>query len=147
LSSLISKIRAKIRLDFKGVEKPGRLLFGGQSAEKTAEELREKQVAIFRNVPIQGITIEDIDMSMEIYTVYDDIDNIELAFAPVILSVTATAPEDLIGFIVRDDFRKIEILEPDNLQFTKNEMERFLFKVSEEIRLNREQLRRKYSHR
>lgn len=139
-------IRAKIRLDFKGVQKPGRLFWGGQNAEKIAEELREKQVAVFRNIPIQGVTIEEVDMSMEIYTVYDDVEHSDTAFAPVILSVSASSPEDLIRFIIRDDFRKIEILEPSEVHFLQNELERLFFKMSEEIKFNREMLKRKCNY-
>lgn len=139
------RVRAKIRLDFKGIGKPGKLFFGGKNTERAAEEVRDQQVAMFRNVPIQGILIEDIDMSTEVYTVYDDITHIEVAYAPVILMVSADTLQEILRFIARDDFRKVEILEPANIQLSKYEIERLLFRVSEEMKGYREYLERKLS--
>lgn len=141
------KVRAEIRLDFKGISKPGRLFFGGKNTEKVAEEVREQQVAILRNVPIQGIQIEDIDMSIEVYTVYDDINRNEVAYAPVKLLVVADTLQEVLRFIARDDFQKIEILEPDNIALSKYEIERLLFRVSEEIKTHRIYLERKYNYK
>ncbi len=140
-------VRAKIRLDFKGVGKPGKLFFGGKNTEKAAEEVREQQVAMFRNVPIQGIAIEDIDMSIEVYTVYDDINHSDVAYAPVVLTVSADTLQDVLRFIAREDFRKIEILEPQTIQLSKYGIERLLFKISEELKSYREHLERKYNAR
>ncbi|WP_031515227.1 hypothetical protein [Desulfofalx alkaliphila] len=142
-----TKVQAKIRLDFKGIGKPGRLFFGGKNTEKAAEEIRDQQVAMFRNVPIQGIQIEDIDMSTEVYTVYDDINHTEVAYAPVELLVTADTLQDILRFIARDDFRKVEILEPSSMQLSKYEIERLLFRVSQEMRNYRDYLERKYNNR
>ncbi|MBO8138518.1 MAG: hypothetical protein H0Z40_10360 [Desulfotomaculum sp.] len=142
-----AKVRAKIRLDFKGIGKPGRLFFGGKNTEKAAEEVRDQQVAMFRNVPMQGIHIEDIDMSTEVYTIYDDINNIEVAYAPVELLITADTLQDLLPFIVREDFRKVQIMEPASIQLSGYEIERLLFRFSEEINEYREYLNRKYNGR
>ncbi|WP_242868728.1 hypothetical protein [Desulfotomaculum copahuensis] len=139
------EIRAKVRLDFKGVGKSGRFLFGGKAVEKVAEEAREHQVAMLRNVPIQGIQINDLDLSMDIYTIHDDIENHDVAFAPVIMDVSADTLEDLVRFIARDDFRKVEIISPAALNFYKTEMERLLFSVSREFKQMRENLERKYN--
>ncbi|MBM7854667.1 hypothetical protein JOC37_001045 [Desulfohalotomaculum tongense] len=138
-------VRAKIRLDFKGIGKPGRLFFGGRNTEKAAEEVRDQQVAMFRNVPIQGISIEDIDMSIEVYTVYDDINHTEIAYAPVEIMVAADTLQDLLRFVVREDFRKVEILEPAQVQLSNYEIERLLFRFSEEMKDYREYLERKYN--
>ncbi|NMA52867.1 MAG: hypothetical protein GX949_07685, partial [Peptococcaceae bacterium] len=89
----------KVRLDFKSNGKPGRLLFGGKTSEKTAEELREQQMAIFRNVPIQGIQIMDIDISTDIYTMYDELENTDAAYAPMVLTVKADNLECIVRFI------------------------------------------------
>mgnify|MGYP005869874501 CR=1 FL=1 len=117
--------------------------YGGKSSEKAAEEAREQQVAVFRNVPIQGIRIEDIDLNAEVYNVRDDSSNTEVAYAPVILHLTADSLEDLLRFVVREDFRKVEILDPPNLLLTRYDVERLLFRVHEELRNYKTWLERK----
>lgn len=145
--NLYGKVLARIRLDFKGVGKPGKLFFGGKNTEKVAEEVRDQQVAMFRNVPIQGISIEDIDMSTEVYTVFDDINHTEVAYAPVVLIISADTLQDVLRFIARDEFRKIEILEPTNVQLSKYDIERLFFRMSEEMKSYRNYLERKYNSR
>lgn len=140
-------LRVRVRMDFKGVGKPGRFLFGGKPSDKAAEDLREQQVAVFRNVPIQGLQVEEIDMSAEVYTVQDEVTGNENAYAPVVLQLRAETLEDVVRFIARDDFRKIEILEPANLALSKYDVERLLFRVTEEMRTYRSLLERRYNHR
>ncbi len=144
---LNSAIRAKVRFDYKGTQKPGKFFFGGKSTEEVAEEMREQQVGMLRNVPIQGITIDEVDMSGDVYTVFDEILNAQVAYAPVILSITSDSLEDIIKLIARSEFRKIEILEPDNMVLTKTDIERALFRISEEFRGYRLFLERKFSAR
>jgi len=141
------EIKVKIRLDFKGQARPGRFLFGGKPVDRVAEEAREQQVALFRNVPMQGLHIDDIDMSIEVYTVWDDVTNSEIAYAPVILTITAENVEDLLRFIVREDFRKIEVIEPGHMVLSRNNMERLLFKMHEEMKDYINHLERKYNLR
>lgn len=140
-------IRVKIRLDFKGTGKQSKFFFGGKSIEKLAEETRDHNVSMFRNIPIQGIKIIDIDMGTDVYTVYDDINNTESAFAPVILDVSADSVEDLLKLIARDDFRKIEVTSPATINLNKFDVERLIFKVSEEFKGYRQYLERKYNLR
>lgn len=141
---IYGRILAKIRLDFKGINKPGKLFFGGRNTEKVAEEAREQSVAMFRNIPMQGVTIEDIDMSIDVYTVYDDINNTDVAYAPVLLVISADTLQDVLRFVVRDEFRKIEILEPPGIQLTKQDIERLFFRMSEEMNNYRDYMERKY---
>ena len=140
-------LRVKVRMDFKGVGKPGRFLFGGKPSDKAAEDLREQQVAVFRNVPIQGIQVEDIDMSTEVYMVHDEVTDSEVAYAPVILLLRAETLEDVVRFIARDDFRKIEIIDPPNMSLTRYDVERLLFRVAEEMRVYRSLLERRINNR
>lgn len=140
-------LRVRVRMDFRGNGKPGRFLFGGKPSDKAAEELREQQVAVFRNVPIQGIQVDDIDMSAEVYTVQDEVTGHEVAYAPVNLQLRAETLEDVVKFIARDDFRKIEIIDPPNLSLTKYDVERLLFRVAEEMRIYRSLLERRYNSR
>jgi hypothetical protein len=138
-------ILIKIRLDFRGNGKPGRFLFGGKPTDKAAEEAREQQIAIFRNVPLQGMQIIDIDVSADVYSVYDDLNNTDTAYAPLVLTIKADALENVIRFITRDDFRKIEILDPAHLTLNHSEIERLLYKIHEEMRESRHKLEKKYN--
>lgn len=140
-------IRAKIRIDFKGSAKPGKFFFGGKSVEKIAEEAREQNVAVLRNIPIQGITILDIDIGTEVYTFYDEMTNTESAFAPVVLDVAADSVEDLLKLVAREDFRKIDIISPQVINMERFETEKLLFKVAEEIKNYRSLLERKFNLR
>ncbi len=138
-------LRIKIRLDYRGEPKPAKFFFGAKEPEQVAEEIREQKVALWRNVPIQGIQIEDIDISGEIYIVYDESFGSEVAFAPVQLVVTAEKIEDILRFVMREEFRKIEIIEPENLVLNRNEIERLLFKMHEELRFYRNVLEKRLS--
>lgn len=138
-------IRAKIRLDFKGTAKPGKLFFRGKSVEKVAEEIREQSVSAFRNIPLQGINILDIDIGTEVYTVYDDVTNMDTAYAPIILDVVADSVEDLVKLVARDDFRKIEVLSPGTITLNRVDVERALFRMAEELKQYRAHLERKYN--
>lgn len=115
--------------------------------EKIAEEAREQNVAVLRNIPIQGITILDIDIGTEVYTFYDEMTNTESAFAPVILDVAADSVEDLLKLVAREDFRKIDIISPQVINMERFETEKLLFRVAEEIKNYRSLLERKYNLR
>jgi len=138
-------ILAKVRLDFKGDGKPGRLLFGGKPSDKAAEEAREQQVAIFKNIPLHGVQIMDIDLSTEVYTVSDDLTGTTTAYAPLVLTIQADSLDSIIRFITREDFRKVEILDPAFVTLNHYEIERLLFKVYEETKGYRSRLERKYN--
>jgi len=140
-------ILAKVRLDFQGDSKPGRLLFGGKPSDKAAEEAREQQVAIFKNVPLHGVEIMDIDLSTEVYTVSDELTGTTTAYAPLILTIQADSLENIIRFIAREDFRKVEILDPAYVTLSHYEIERLLFKVYEETKEYRTRLEKKYNLR
>lgn len=141
------KLRLRVRLDYKGINRPGRFFFGGKTTDEVAEEIREQQVGLMRNIPMQGVTIEEVDMSADVYTVFDEMLNAQVAYAPVIFTLQADGLEDLLRFIVREEFRKIEIVEPDNLILVKADIEKLLFKLSEEVKNYRLVMERKYSNR
>jgi hypothetical protein len=137
-------LQVKLRLDYKG-EAQSRFFFGGKTSERAAEEIREQRVALLRNVPFQGITINDLDATLETYTVHDEVTGEEIAYAPVNLELMADSIEDILRFVVRDEFRKVEVLEPEEIILTKQDLERLLFKVNEEMRAYRSSLEKKYS--
>ena len=126
--TVIPKIRAKIRFDYKGKSRPARFFFGGKNSEEVADELREQQAALWRNVPLQGIMIEKIDLG-EIYFVYDEEADDEVAFAPLELEVVADSLGVLFRFAVREEFRRLRIIEPPDLTLSLQEMEQIFFEV------------------
>lgn len=130
---LTEHIRVRIRLDFKGEGKSGRFLFGGKSREEMAEQVREEQVALFRNVPLQGIFIEDIDLSLDLYFVKesDGRKNREVAYAPILLTLRLENLDDLLPFILKPEFRKIEVLSPENLSLHRLDAERLFFRMNQ----------------
>jgi hypothetical protein len=137
-------VRARVRFDFKGVSRRGRFLLGSKPTDRVAEESREQHVALFRNVPVQGIRIEDIDMGGQIYTVFDESSGAEVAFAPVEITLSSDNLEDIIRFVSREEFRRIEVLSPPSLLMSRIDIERLIFKVHEEMKHVREWIERKY---
>ncbi|MEL1136457.1 hypothetical protein AAC978_14890 [Desulfitobacterium sp. THU1] len=132
---LTEHIRVRIRLDFRGEGKSGRFIFGGKSREEIAEQVREQEVALLRNVPLQGIFLEDIDLSLDLYIVNesDGRRKREVAYAPVILTLRIENLDDLLPLVVKQEFRKIEFLSPENLQIHRLDVERLFFRVSQHI--------------
>ncbi|MGI6097407.1 MAG: hypothetical protein ACOYBM_04745 [Dethiobacteria bacterium] len=124
------KIRFKIRYDYKGRPKPARFFFGGRDTEEMAEELREKNVALWRNVPVQGAQIEKVDL-MEIYTIFEEEEEEEIAYAPLELQVAVDSLDDIVRFVARSEFRRLEVVEPENITLSKKEVERLLYKINE----------------
>ncbi|MGE5397114.1 MAG: hypothetical protein ACM3MK_06200 [Chitinophagales bacterium] len=129
-----NSIRLRVRFDYKGTIKRGKITFRSRNVEQIAEHVREHKVALLRNVPMQGISIEDIDMSPDVYTVYDDFSGNSVGFAPAIITLEVDSIEDAIQFVMKEEFRKVEILEPDSLTFDRLDIERFLFKANEELK-------------
>ncbi|MZP28164.1 hypothetical protein GTO91_00300 [Heliobacterium undosum] len=140
-------LRARVRLDFHTPIRKNRLFFGTPDVDKEAEAIREQQVALLRNVPIQGITVEDIDMAIDIYILLDEDTGREIAFAPVIVTIGADTLEDLLRFTLRDEFRKIEMLEPEQVFLHRFELERFVYRINEDQRQFRQALERRLTAR
>lgn len=129
---ILTEIKIKLRFDYPGQAKSGKL-FGSKNVEQIAEETRQHKVSMMRNVPIQGIRIEDIDMSQDIYSLVDDITGKKIAYAPVVITFFADSIEDAIKFVVKEEFRTVEIIEPEELQLSKGDMEKLLFRISLEL--------------
>lgn len=129
----MGKLRLRVRFDYVGNGKTKKALFGGKSLEQSAEHLRQHKVSLLRNVPIQGITIEDIDMSQEIYSVYDEIYGREIAYAPVIITFGADTIEHVLRFTAKEELRLVQVLDPEEITLSSLEMERLLITVNEEL--------------
>ncbi|NPV90335.1 MAG: hypothetical protein HPY50_06155 [Firmicutes bacterium] len=136
-------LKLKVRFDYRGVTKPKGIFFSSKNIESAAEEAREHKAALLRNVPFQGIQIEDIETSTHPYTVVEGNNTTPVAYAPVIVTITAEAIEDVVRFIMRDEFRKVEVVEPDTMELSKQDIERFLFRANEELRGIRSQMERR----
>lgn len=138
----MKKIRMKVRFDYQGKTRQGKL-FGGKSGEQVAEELRQHKVSLIRNVPIQGIYIEEIDMSQEVYTVLDEVTGKMTAFAPVAITFSADSLEDAVKFTMKEEFRTVEVLEPEELSMSRLDVERLLLRICDEMIVYRSYLQRK----
>lgn len=125
-------LSARLRLDYPSTGK-NKSLFGGKSPEQMAEETRQHKVSLLRNVPVQGIYIEDIDISQEIYCVADDISGKRLAYAPVLITFSSDSIEDAIKFCMQEEFRTVEVLAPDTIELDRYDLERLLFTVGQEL--------------
>lgn len=138
-----TSLKVRIRLDFRNETR--NRIFGGKNITKSAEDAREQHVSLLRNVPFQGIKIEDIDMGMESYVVFDEQFGEDVAFAPVIVTLAADTFEDMIKFIMREEFRKVEVIDPSEILFTKQDAERLLFEINMELQNYKNNLDKRYN--
>jgi len=143
---LTEHIRVRIRLDYCGESRSGRFFFGSKSKEQVAETMREQQVALLRNVPLQGILIEDVDLSLDVYVVSqeDGRRNHDVAYAPIVLTLRVENLDDLLPFLVKHEFRKIDFLSPEDISLHRLDMERLLFRLSQSFQQEIKLLEQKY---
>ncbi len=127
-------VKARIRLDFKAGEGSRKFFWQRHNLQEVAENLRSRQVSLLRNLPFQGLNVEGMDVDQEVYVIPDGENHKETAYAPVELVVEADSIEDLMQLTLREEFRKIKILEPDHISLSNWDVERLLFKVNEEYR-------------
>lgn len=144
---LTEHVRVRIRVDYRGESRSGRFFFGGKSKEQMAEKMREQQVALLRNVPLQGIFIEDVDLSLDVYAVTegDGRRTHEVAYAPIILTLRIENLDDLLPLLIKPEFRKIDFLSPENISLHRLDMERLLFRLSQSFQQEIKLLEQKYS--
>jgi hypothetical protein len=136
----------RVRFDYVAEGKPSRRLFASKGGDEQAEELRQHKIALIRNVPVQGINIEEIDMSKEIYSIFDEYTNRLSSCAPVIITFAVESLEDAIKFVMKDEFRTIEILEPAQIDLGRIEMERVFSKINEGLQAYRSTLEKKMNN-
>lgn len=143
---LTEHIRVRIRVDYRGESKSGRFFFGGKSKELMAETIREQQVALLRNVPLQGVIIEDVDLSLDVYAVTEGEGRRtrEVAYAPIILTLRIENLDDLLPLLIKPEFRKIEFLSPDTVSLHRLDMERLLFRLSQSFQQEIKILEQRY---
>lgn len=143
---LTEHIRVRIRFDYRGESRSGRFFFGGKSQEQMAETIREQQVALLRNVPLQGIVIEDIDLSLDVYLVTEgEVRHTrEVAYAPIMLTLRLENMDDLLPLLLKPEFRKIEFLSPENISLHRLDLERILFRLSQAFQQELKIIEQKY---
>ncbi|HWQ41255.1 MAG TPA: hypothetical protein VN456_04385 [Desulfosporosinus sp.] len=144
---LTEHVRVRIRLDYRGESRSGRFFFGGKNKEEMAESTREQQVALLRNVPLQGVMMEDVDLSLDVYTVTegDGRRSHEVAYAPIVLTLRIENLDDVLPLLIKHEFRKIEFLSPENISLHRLDMERLLFRLSQSFQQEIKSLEQKYS--
>lgn len=135
----MSRLRLKVRFDYAAEHKPNKRLFGNKNNNEQAEEVRQQRVATIRNIPIQGITIDDIDMSQDIYSLFDEFLGRTVFYAPVTIVFTADSLEDAVKFTMKEEFRTIELMEPSEMVLSSIEVVRLLQKINAEL-INYKQL-------
>jgi len=145
---LTEHVRVRLRMDFRGEHRSGRFFFGGKSNEEVAELARDQQVALLRNVPMQGIILEDVDMSVDVYTVTESVGRrlLEVAYAPILLTMRLDNLDDLLPLLLRPEFRKIEFLSPENVQMNRLDIERLFYRVNQSFQQQLKVLEEKYLH-
>lgn len=134
-NALAGTLRVKVRFDFPGMTKTGRFFFGGKPSEELAEENRQQKANYWRNIPVQGICIEEVNAELPLYSFFDEKTGETTAYAPLEVTLHADCIEDIVGFIMRDEFRKIEILEPDHINVSRLDAERLFFRMNEAMRM------------
>ena len=138
-------ILVKVRLDYKARDRDRPFLFKGKHTERAAEDARERQASLFRNIPLQGAEIIDIDAGTEVYSVFDETVNTEVVYAPLLLTIRAENIESLLKFTTRDEFRKVEVLDPASMTLDHSDVERILYRFFEETREIRALVERRYT--
>ncbi len=136
----------RVRFDYRGVGKQGKIFSRAREGEEIAEEIREQKAILLRNIPVQGVQIEDINTNGEVYLVGDDETGREIAYAPVEFTIEADTIEDLIPFLLRDEFRKVDILSPEEMLLDKQQIERIIYKINEELRNYQLYLKKRYEN-
>lgn len=126
------KLIFRVRLDFRAEEKSGRFFFGGKTSEAMAEDVRNEQMTLLKNVPLQGITFDSFDDKMDIYRVLegDNKKKQEVAYAPLVVTFKTDGIEHVFPLLHNPAFKKIEIISPENMSINKLELERLLFLIS-----------------
>lgn len=128
----MTRLKFKMRLDFVAESKSGKL-FGNKGSVEQAEELRQQKVSLLRNIPVQGINIEDINMDHEIYTIIDEYSNKVSYYAPVYILFSADSLENAVKFTMKEEFRTIETVDPEQIILSQMETVRLIQNVNEEL--------------
>ncbi|MEA4882197.1 MAG: hypothetical protein VB144_00810 [Clostridia bacterium] len=75
-----------------------------------------------------------MDVSPETYVIADPLTDEEVAYSPVYATVTADSLEDLAEFILRDEFRTVEVIDPQEMKLSQREVGRLLARANSRLR-------------
>ena len=64
---------------------------------------------------------------------YESVDETEIAYAPLELLISLDSLEDSLQFISRNEFKRLQVIKPDQVSLTSRELERILYKFSETL--------------
>jgi len=130
-------IKAKIRLDYQAIPAPKRFWAVRKNTQEISEEIRDQQVLGLQNLAFQGIRIEEVDRSGDVYNVKDPVTGEDMSFAPTVVSLEADCLEDLMEFSIRDEFRKVDIISPELICLDDKEIGRLISTVNRKMRENK----------
>ncbi len=126
------KIKVKVRFDYKGLPRQAKFFFGGKSSREVAEEIRQQQAGAWRNVPIQGVRIDDVDY-FELYSVYDEVEEAMVTYAPLEIKATLDSLDDCLRFVSKEEYRRMQIIEPSSINLDSRDLERIFFRFNETL--------------
>jgi hypothetical protein len=126
-------VKAKIRFDFKADVGKRKFFWQRRDLGQAARAVRAQKVSLLKSLPFQGLSVAAFDLEHEVYLAPDEEAGM-VAYAPAEIVVEADSIADLMPLALRSEFRKIKLLEPEQLLLSPNEMERFLFTVNTEYR-------------
>lgn len=124
------KIQVKVRFDYRGTPRPARFFFGGRGTREVAEDLRDQQATLWRNVPLQGVQVDDVKF-LDLYSIYEKSDEAEIIYAPLEILVAVDSLEDCLRFVSLAEFRRLQVIEPPALSLNGREVERLLYRCNE----------------
>jgi hypothetical protein len=130
----LTPVKAKIRFDYKAEMESRQFFWQRRDLRQIAKEIRTRQAALLKNMPFQGLSVEALNLEYDAYLVPGAGNMKETAYAPVELVVQADSIEDLMQLTLKEEFRTIRVIEPEEMLLSNGEVERLLFKVYEEYR-------------
>ena len=71
---------------------------------------------------------------IELYSVYDEVEETLAVYAPVELRATLDSLEDILRFVCRSEFRRVEFIEPSRISLTNQDLEKLFFRFGEMLK-------------
>jgi hypothetical protein len=127
-------VKAKIRFDYKAEMEGRRFFWQRRDLRQVAKDIRAREASLLKNLPFQGLCVEALNLEYDAYLVPGFGNLKETAYAPVELVVQADSIEDLMQLTLKEEFRTIKVIEPEEMLLSNGEVERLLFRVNEEYR-------------
>lgn len=78
--------------------------------------------------------VDEVDDASQPYLFYDSYTGKQVAYASAYAVVQADSPEDLLDLVLRDEFRVIEVMSPEEIRLTPRELGRLLAQANNRMR-------------